>query len=267
MKVSKNVRFSSLGALVCFLAMVVVNFLANALPLNGVTTGAVSDSYGNLFAPTGLTFAIWGAIYLLLAGYTIYQLKASRDYHLSNLVTNLNNYYIVSSIANTIWIFAWHYKIIWLTLVLMAVLLISLIRIALLLKDERFDMKNNILIRIPFFVYFGWITVATIANVTVFLVSLGYQGYPLAPDLMTSAILVVGAVIGFIATLTYRSVSYNLVLVWAYIGIVIRHLGSSGFAGQYPIVLGSLALSLVIILVGLVLSVRDMASRKASRYS
>ncbi|MDD3809767.1 MAG: hypothetical protein PHS94_05800 [Erysipelotrichaceae bacterium] len=266
MKVSKNIRFSSLGALVCFLTMVLVNFLANALPLNGLTTGAVSDSYGNLFAPTGLTFAIWGVIYLLLAGYTIYQLKAGRDYLLGNLITNLNNYYIVSSIANTIWIFAWHYKIIWLTLLLMAVLLISLIRIALLLKDEHFDMKNNILIRIPFFVYFGWITVATIANVTVFLVSLGYQGYPLAPDMMTSIILVVGAVIGFIATLAYRSVFYNLVLVWAYIGILIRHLGSSGFAGQYPIVLGSLALSFVIILVALALAFRDMASRKSSRY-
>ncbi|MFA4886295.1 MAG: tryptophan-rich sensory protein, partial [Desulfotomaculaceae bacterium] len=57
-----------------FLGMIVVNMLANILPINGVTTGQVSDSYPNLFAPVGITFAIWGLIYLLLAGYTLYQL-------------------------------------------------------------------------------------------------------------------------------------------------------------------------------------------------
>ncbi len=267
MRVSKNARFTSLVALVGFIAMVVVNFLANALPLNNVTTGAVSDSYGNLFAPTGLTFAIWGVIYLLLGGYTLYQLKASQDYDLSDKVTKINKYYIVSSIANTLWIFAWHYRIIFATLILMAVILVSLIRIALILKDERFDARDNILVRIPFFVYFGWITVATIANVTVFLVSLGYQGYPLSQELMTAIILVVGAAIGLGATVKYRSFFYNAVLVWAYIGIGIKHLASSGFDGQYPIVLGSLVLSFVIILGGAVLLARDMSNRKNPWYS
>ena len=237
MKTSKYGQSISVAALIAFLSMIMVNILANVLPINNVTTGAVSDSYGNLFAPAPVTFAIWGVIYLLLGGYTIYQLRAIRDYHLANLIANIDNFYIVSSIANTLWILAWHYKIIWMTMILMVVLLLSLIRIALLLKNEKFDLKNNLLIRIPFFVYFGWITVATIANATALLVALGYKGFPLSEGLMTAVILLVGAVIGALATVSYRSVFYNLVLVWAYGGILLKHLAGTGFAGQYPVVL------------------------------
>lgn len=267
MRVTKNVRFSSLAALIGFLTMILVNFLANALPINNLDTGAVSDSYPNLFAPAALTFAIWGVIYLLLTGYTIYQFKASRDYQMAGLITKINNFYIVSSIANSAWIFAWHYQIIWLSVVLMLVLLTSLVKIALILKNEQFESKNNVLVRIPFFVYFGWITVATIANITVFLVSLGYQGYPLSEEMMTAVILIVGAIIGFIATVSYKSLFYNLVLIWAYLGIGLKHLTNSGFAGQYLVVLGALGFSLIVILGALAILLRDRIASKKSRYS
>ena len=100
--------------LITFILMVVVNALANILPINGIGTGAVSDSYPNLFAPAGITFAIWGVIYLLLAAYTVFQLglfKKNRSMS-DALMNKIGVVFSISSIANTVWIFSWHYGII-----------------------------------------------------------------------------------------------------------------------------------------------------------
>ncbi|WP_225419997.1 tryptophan-rich sensory protein [Methanohalophilus profundi] len=108
---------------VTFSAMVIANALANALPINGLTTGQISDFYPNPFAPTGWTFAIWGLIYLLLAGYTLYQLGVFQDNENSvrnGLLSKIGILFSISSIANAAWIFAWHYQIIPLSLLLMS---------------------------------------------------------------------------------------------------------------------------------------------------
>jgi hypothetical protein len=71
--------------IVLFAIMVVMNYLANALPLNDKTTGELSDSYPNLFVPAGITFSIWGIIYLLILGYCILQFKDSNQATVSNI--------------------------------------------------------------------------------------------------------------------------------------------------------------------------------------
>jgi FlaA1/EpsC-like NDP-sugar epimerase len=117
---------------ITFSVMVIVNALANLLPINGITTGQISDSYTNLFAPAGWAFAIWGLIYLLLAGYTLYQLGVFQDTATSaktGLLIKIGILFSISSIANTAWIFAWHYQIIPLSLLLIVVILICLILI------------------------------------------------------------------------------------------------------------------------------------------
>lgn len=45
------------------IATIVVNGLANALPLNGVTSGEVSNRFGVYFVPAGYVFSVWGLIY------------------------------------------------------------------------------------------------------------------------------------------------------------------------------------------------------------
>lgn len=219
-----------------FLAMLTVNALANTLPLNGIGTGAVSDSYPNLFAPTGLTFAIWGLIYLLLTAYTLYQLglfhdkKAPTD---PGLLSKIGIAFSISSLANTAWIFSWHYRIIPLSMVLMIVILGCLIYIAQLIKKGALSGRETGFIKIPFGVYFGWITVATIANATALLVDLGWNRFGLSETLWTVCILVVGMLIGALTTIRNRDIAYGLVLVWAYAGILIKHTAAAGFAGEY----------------------------------
>lgn len=219
-----------------FLVMVVVNVLANLLPINGVTTGAVSDSYPNLFAPAALTFTVWGLIYLLLALHTLYQVGLFRGKGETNevLLRKIGVIFSVSSLVNTAWIFAWHYKIIALSAVLIVILLICLITIATLIHVQPLSPRDKVLIRLPFSVYFGWITVATIANITTMLVYLGWNGFGIPESAWTIVILAVGALIGVLTMLWFKDIAYGLVLIWAYLGILIKHVDSSGFSGQYP---------------------------------
>ncbi|MEL7656266.1 MAG: tryptophan-rich sensory protein [Bacillota bacterium] len=234
---------------VTFVAMITVNALANILPINGIGTGAVSDFYPNLFAPAGLTFAIWGLIYLLLAAYTLYQLgvfrrKYKKEY--GGLLRKTGIVFSVSSLANTAWIFSWHYKIIPLSMALMAILIICLIAIMHIINGQELSFGEKIFIRLPFSVYFGWITVATIANATTLLVSLGWNGFGLSQSLWTMIVLAVGMVIGVIATIRFKDIAYGLVLIWAYAGILIKHTSASGFANQYMDVIITVAVCMAV---------------------
>lgn len=228
-----------------YISMVVVNYMANSLPINNRSTGQISDDYPNLFAPAGLTFSIWGLIYLLLAGYVLYQFTKSGK-HKDSLFKKINPLFIATSLANISWIFAWHYDYIGLSVLIMASLLFLLIKIADIFHTEQFRSQEKLFIRAPFSVYFGWITVATIANITVFLVSIGWNGFGVADFVWTSIILLVGALIGIVRMQKDKNFAYGLVLVWAYLGILFKHTTPSGFDGQYPSVIATVIVCLIL---------------------
>lgn len=225
--------------------MIVVNFLANFLPINNRSTGQISDAYPNLFAPAGLAFSIWGLIYLLLGGYLLYQF-IKRSQKKEGLFNKINPLFIGTSITNILWIFSWHYDFIGLSVIIMAVLLFLLIKIADIIRTEEFTSLEKFFIWAPFSIYFGWITVASIANITVFLVSIGWNGFGLADFVWTSIMLVIGAVIGIFRMQKDNNYAYGLVLIWAYLGILLKHLSTLGFGGQYPSIIVVLIICLAI---------------------
>lgn len=252
-------RSNNISILVLFtyLGMVIVNGLANALPINGMITEDISDSYPNLFAPTGITFIIWGVIYLLLAGHTAYQLGAfqkNKEPIQTELLNKVGILFSISSIANIAWIFSWHYKIIPLSLLFMLTILVCLILINTRINKEKLTANEKVFIRLPFSVYFGWITVATIANATVFLVSLNSNFGKPSDVAWTITILLVGLLIGAVTTFRNRDVPYVLVIVWAYIGILIKHLLAqpNGFNSQYPAVIVTVIASIVVLVVTII---------------
>lgn len=196
-----------------FLGVVVVNGLANALPINGVSTGEVSDSLPNLFAPAGITFSIWGVIYLLLLGFVVYYVGVRTKK--SAAAQSVVPFFIISSVANIAWIFSWHYGVFWLSVVFMLCILVSLILIATKLASMKLSVAERWLVRLPFSVYFGWITVATIANIAAFLVSVGWNGFGLPGPFWTVLILAVGALIGVWRGYIDKDVAYVLVFIWA----------------------------------------------------
>ncbi len=228
-----------------YVGMVVVNYLANSLPINDRTTGEISNAYPNLFSPAGITFSIWGLIYLLLAGYVVYQFTKSGQ-NQKKLLQKVNIYFIATSVANICWVFAWHYDFIGLSLLIMAALLFFLIRIADILRDEPLTLQDKLFVHAPFSVYFGWITVAAIANATVFLVSIGWNGFGMADHVWTSIIVLIGAAIGILRMLKDKNVVYGLVLIWAYLGILIKHVSDTGFEGEYTSVIVTVLVSMAL---------------------
>ncbi|MGL4624846.1 MAG: tryptophan-rich sensory protein [Culicoidibacterales bacterium] len=257
--------------IVTFIAMVVINALANILPINGIGSGEVSDLYANLFAPAGITFTIWSLIYVLLGTFSIYQLgvfQKEPDKMPNTLLNEIGLYFSLSSIANFSWIFAWHYQIIWLSLILMFVIfaLLALIymRIWQATKTNTLTMSEQWFIRLPFSVYFGWITIATIANIITFLVSIGFTGFGVAESVWMIIIVLVGMLIGGATIFLHRDAAYGLVLIWAYVGIIIKHMSANGFNNAYPEVIWTVSGALVVLSLLVLYSLYTMFFSKKS---
>lgn len=228
-----------------FALMVTVNYLAVTLPINGVETGAVSDSYPNLFAPAGVTFSIWGLIYLLLAGFIIYQLFYSQGNNINynfDVLKEISPFFILSSLANAAWIFSWHYDLILLSMLLMVVILLCLSYIVFSFNRYRLSPKDKLFVRLPFSVYFGWISVATIANLMVLLVSLGWKEWGIPDPSWTILLLLFGLIAGCAVAVRNKNVPYIIVLVWAYAGILNKHTSVDGFNWQFPSIVVTTAL-------------------------
>lgn len=230
---NKSVRWI---ALITYAAMVAVNALANLLPINGITTGAVADSYPNLFAPAGFTFAIWGLIYLLLGAYCLYQLGlfgGKQSQAGAALFDRIGPIFSVSSLLNIAWIFAWHNRIIPLSMLLTAGMFLCVLFIVQTIKCEALSRQDKIFLRFPFSVYFGWLTVATAANAAVLLVSLHWNGFGISEPVWTVIVLIVVMVIGAMTIVKNNDPAYGAVLIWAYAGIFVKHISPNGFANQH----------------------------------
>jgi hypothetical protein len=232
---------------VAFVVMIGVNVLSDLLPINGVTTQEVSDRYPTLIAPAPMTFAIWGLIYLLLGAFTLYFLGLfrSRTERANGEALYQGGFlFAISSFLNALWILAWHYELITLSILLMALLLIYLAKIMLLSDRYNLSPRDKWLFRLPFSVYFGWITIATLTNAATWLVSLGWRGFGLPDEKWALVVLAAGALIGAATILRFKNIAYGLVLLWGYTGILIKHLSPSGFDGEYPAVITAVCVCL-----------------------
>jgi hypothetical protein len=223
-----------------FLGTIIVNALAVTLPINNKTTGQLSDQYPNLFVPAGLTFSIWGVIYVLLAMFVIYQvivtLKRNQE-ALSDFKT-IGCLFFFSSLLNMGWIFAWQYEVVPLSLAIMLLLLGSLLAIYLRLNIGRkaSSRKQQYLVHLPFSVYLGWITIATIANVTAFLVDINWNGFGLSEQFWAVAVIIVGIAITLTVLATIQDIYYGLVVDWALLGILLKRLADPIHAQSVVIV-------------------------------
>ncbi|OQA17012.1 MAG: hypothetical protein BWY63_02550 [Chloroflexi bacterium ADurb.Bin360] len=227
------------------LAVIVINTVANALPLNGLNTGEISDRFKIYFVPAGYVFSIWGVIYLGLIAFAIYQaLPAQRN---NPHVARISTAYAVSGIANIIWIFFWHYEVFTLTLIPMLVLLGSLIFIFLHLWQGRNEQRtaDRWAIALPFNIYLGWISVATVANATQLLYFLNWGGWGIAPEIWALIMLIIAAAIAVAMVLRHRNIAYAAVFVWAYIGIAVQHSNTPLVAFPAGILAAIIALSLI----------------------
>lgn len=236
-----NQRTLSILVLLGTLATIAINALANLLPINGLNTGEISDRYPVLFTPAGYVFSIWGIIYIALIGFSIFQLQAKQMNNPLLKATRIP--YLLSCLFNSLWIFAWHNLQMAIAWLLIAGVFLSLARIYWQIHLHRggFSNAERWFVVIPFSIYFGWLTVATVANTTILLYDLQWNGFGIAPAIWCMLILLVATGIALYTAYPRRDAVYLGVLVWAFVGIAVQQ------SGKTPLVVYSAtALAMVI---------------------
>jgi len=254
----KSVKRSSLQFLnaLFFAATVIVNAMANSIPINGITTGEVSADIPSLFTPSGVTFSIWAVIYILLLVFSLYQgqgifrSKSSRE----TLVFKIGIWFILASIANITWIFAWHYQQFLFSLLCILLLLISLIMIYLKLNIGKVEVKTQekYFVHLPFSIYLGWVTVATIANAAIVLIDAGWNQWGLSQEFWTITMISAASIITLLMIFLRNDLYFTLVIIWAFAGIILKRYKVSPVDTIEIIV--SAAISIFLLIVALILN-------------
>ena len=217
-----NYKIKQATVIFAILLMIAINILANALPINGLNTGEISDQFEVYFVPAGYVFSIWGVNYIGLIAYAIFLVLPAQQKN-SRLQTT-GWWVVLGSLANSVWIFLWHYGQFIGTLGAMLILLASLIKIYLHLGIGRIQVSRGeaLAVHLPFSIYLGWITVATVANVTDVLDYVGWNRFGLSQEVWM--VITLGVVLGIalLMNFTRRDIAYSAVLLWALAGIAIK---------------------------------------------
>lgn len=202
-----------------------VNTLANVLPINGMNTGQISGLYPNYFVPAGFTFSIWSIIYLLIIGYTtqvtLYEIRYQPDEATKNYINIVNPYFQLTCIWNAGWILAWHYLQMTISLLIMLAFLVTLILLFIKAYPLTRDMqgRRKFWLWTPFTVYLGWISVATIANVTALLVKMRWDGAGIAAYQWSAIMIIIAMILALFFVFSKRTIAPALVIAWALWGI------------------------------------------------
>jgi len=239
--------------LLAFALTVLVNGLAGGTTfLGGKLTSEISDANPTLITPAGYVFSIWSVIYVLLGVFVVFQLLYSqkeKGFH-----ERIGWLFVVSCLLNIVWLFLWQYEYLSISVVLMFMLLATLIAIYLRLNigKSTVPLREKLAVHMPFSVYLGWITIASIANVAVTLVSVGWDGFGISQETWAILIVIVALLITLPVVATRKDVAYGLVITWALLGIAVKQGGNQNIVTVTEI-------SAVIIVIALALSV--LASR------
>lgn len=236
---------------IAFVLTVLVNGLAGSTTIiGGKTTAQVSDANPTLITPAGYVFAIWGIIYILLGVFVVFQALPSqrvRDYQKS-----IGWFFVLSSLFNIVWIYLWQSASLGFSVILMFLLVASLVAIYMYLNIGRsaVTLREKLAVHLPFSVYLGWITIASIENVAVALVSAGWDGFGISQETWAILILIIAMLITLLVIATRKDIAYGLVVIWALVGIAVKQSGNPNIATATEIgavvIAVALALSIVI---------------------
>lgn len=226
-----------------FAGTVLVNGLANILPIANVETEDISHKYQHLFSPADYAFSIWGMIYALLAGFVWYQALKKHE----EIAQKCGAWFIVNCIANALWMVLWHYELLGLSVACMAVIVLSLTVIIGRLAHLNNTWQEKLFVQAGLGLYLGWTCVAMVANVASFLVQLGFGGWGIAPEVWTVTLLVLVALLALAVLEKFKNVFFGIAVIWGVAGVMVQHLIS--YQMRYGWALGACGLAMLIVLI------------------
>jgi translocator protein len=214
----KTIRNATVSTMALIITLA-VNALANILPINNMTTGQISALYPSLFTPAGITFSIWSLIYVLLIGFVLLQWIKNDLY----VFMQISGWFWFTCVLNSAWILVWHYQLPGLSVVVMLLLLVVTVQLFIKLRKIAMpSLAEKIFIRLPFTIYFAWICVATIANISAFLVSVNWSGAFLSSESWTVLMMAIATALAVVVAVKFYSPAFALVVTWALVGIFLR---------------------------------------------
>jgi hypothetical protein len=223
-----------------FLLHVTLSYLTQFKLINSSDVGEVSDRYESLFTPAGITFAIWGVIYTALAIFCLYHMimafKHDKDHPANIDLSKIGGLFIFNNLVTAGWLIAWTNDRMLIALLLILAQLLSLIAIHLRLGivDRSRESGSLVCTQWPLSIYLGWISIATIANASIYLVSIGWNGAGITEIRWTVIMIAAAVVITLLMIFTRKNVSFGLVVIWALYGIILERQSTGGEV--YPLI-------------------------------
>ena len=213
--------------IIALLVTITINYLSSAGLINGFTVADISDQYQNYFTPAGYAFSIWGLIYLGLLAFVIYTGKSLflKDHSNDEVVLKVGWWFVLSCVANSLWIVFWVHNVLWVTVLLMLFLLLCLIKIILNLNMEMdfHPLKKYLFIYWPFAIYAGWVSVAFIADISAFLVKIDWTGFGIPPVFWAIIMIIIAGLINLLVIWKRNLREFALVGVWALVAIAVEN--------------------------------------------
>ncbi len=204
------------------IGMIAFNWLAATGSVNGVTPEAVSNQYPTLVTPAGYAFAIWSLIYLGMIAFSIYQLFPANI----ERFRNIRSLYITSCALNCAWIFFWHSFQIAACMAIIAALLFTLMLITSKLRNTR-SAGDTWLAKVPFGIYFGWVTAATLVNCAVLLTYMNVKMSHTAATGVGAGLILFAAIMGVLVRIKFLNYVYPLAIAWALTAIAVKQSGQT----------------------------------------
>ncbi len=213
--------FRQISIIIVTIITLTINSLATTLPLNNKTTAELSDSFLVRFVPAGYVFSVWGIIYTGLIAYTVWQaLPKNRE---NARMRSIGWWFVLGSVANTLWLVFWHYQHVAITLPIMLVLLGTLIYTVIVFKKiPASRLAERICVDVPFSIYLGWISVATVVNATVVLFDNGLKPADDVAILTAVGLVVVAVLLAVSQRVLRRDTAYGMVIAWALYGVGVK---------------------------------------------
>ncbi len=221
-------------AVISYLAMIIINVIANTVGINGKTTAEISNQIEVLSTPAGYVFSIWAVIYLLLAIWLFQQLRLPTNEQSKSRI----DLFIITTIYNVSWLLSWHYSYFLLSVAIMICLLISLIMLYVSYPAGNVRFSG----RLPFSIYLGWISVALMVNISYVLKYYEWNGFGIAEQTWAQILLLLATLLAAYIRVQNRDFLFSLVVIWAFIGIAVKNGMDAGSLFYMPFVYSILLL-------------------------